>query len=42
MGTEEDPIHSRTVKVRRQKKSLFGTSLAEMSLRATPTGVERL
>jgi hypothetical protein len=42
VGTEEEPIHSRTLKVRRHKKSLFGTSTAEMSIRATPSGVERL
>ena len=42
VGTAESPIHARIVQITRQKSGLFGSSMAQMSLRASPRGVERL
>lgn len=41
LGTEAAPIHARLVQITRHKKSIGGTSMAQMTVKASPRGVER-
>jgi hypothetical protein len=42
VGTADAPIQARLLKVTRRKSGLFGSSVAQMTVRASPRGVERL
>ncbi|MBL8741889.1 MAG: hypothetical protein JNK04_12365 [Myxococcales bacterium] len=41
LGTEEAPMHARLVQVTRRKGSAGGSSMAQMTLKVSPRGVER-
>jgi hypothetical protein len=42
IGTADSPIHARLVQITRRKSGLLGKSMAQMTVRASPRGVERL